>query len=94
MFHTERSEKFTPRSLHKVVERIGTRASVADCYPHRIRHSAAIMMLRNGMDPLTLQRVLRHTTLQMTMRYVELNTEDLQKAHLTASPMMSLHRAK
>lgn len=92
LFHTERSERFTPRSLHKLVERLGKRAGVADCYPHRIRHTAAIMMLRNGMDPLTLQRVLGHTTLQMTMRYVALNTQDLQNAHLTASPMGGLIR--
>jgi integrase/recombinase XerD len=86
VFHTERSEKFTPRSLHKLVERVGVRASVKDCYPHRFRHSAAITMLRNGMDPFTLQRVLGHTSLTMTLRYVALNTADLQSAHILASP--------
>jgi integrase/recombinase XerD len=94
LFHTERSEKFNPRSLHKLIERIGKRAQVEQCYPHRFRHTAAITMLRNGMDPLTLQRVLGHATLQMTLRYVALNTSDLQKAHATASPMMNLLRAK
>lgn len=94
LFHTERSSKFNPRSLHKLMERIGQRAHVEQCYPHRFRHTAAINMLRNGMDPLTLQRVLGHTTLQMTMKYVALNTTDLQNAHATASPMMNLLRSK
>ncbi|WMT56518.1 tyrosine-type recombinase/integrase [Truepera radiovictrix] len=92
VFHTERSERFTPRSLHKLIERIGNRAAVDDCYPHRLRHSAAITMLRNGMDPLTLQRMLGHTSLNMTMRYVALNTTDLQNAHAVASPLANLMR--
>lgn len=94
LFHTERSEKFTPRSLHKLIERIGVKAGVDDCYPHRIRHSAAITMVRNGMDVLTLQRVLGHSSLDMTMRYVALNTTDLQNAHAVASPLVNLLRGK
>lgn len=51
-------------------------------------------MVRNGMDVLTLQRVLGHSSLDMTMRYVALNTTDLQNAHAVASPLVNLLRGK
>lgn len=77
VFHTERSERFTPPSLHKFIQRVGTRAGVDDCYPHRLRHSTAITMLSNGLGSLMPQRVLGHTSPSMTLRYVALNTTDL-----------------
>jgi integrase/recombinase XerD len=90
MFVSRQAEQLTRHSLHKMLVRIADRASVERCSPHRIRHTAALAMVRNGMDPLTLKRVLGHASLEMTMRYVNLNTADLQSSHAAASPIMRL----
>jgi integrase/recombinase XerD len=39
---------------------------------HTLRHTFASRSLKNGMDPITLQRMLRHESLQMTQRYVNM----------------------
>jgi integrase/recombinase XerD len=48
---------------------------------HSFRHSFATNYIRQGGDVLMLQRILGHTSLTMTMRYVHLQTEDLRAVH-------------
>ena len=48
---------------------------------HVLRHTFAVNYVRNGGDVFRLQRVLGHTTLDMTRRYVDLQTADLQAVH-------------
>jgi len=57
--------------------------------PYDLRHSFALHSLRNGMNPFALQRILGHTDLTMTKRYLALTQEDLQKEHEKTSPVNS-----
>jgi integrase len=55
-------------------------ANIKDCTLHDLRHTYATNFLRRGGDVATLSKILGHTTLQMTMRYVNLVAEDIKKA--------------
>ncbi len=48
---------------------------------HAFRHTFAVNYLRRGGSVFHLQKVLGHSTLQMTRRYANLMTEDLQAVH-------------
>ncbi len=54
---------------------------------HRLRHTFATNFVRNGGGVFPLQRILGHSTVQMTMRYVMLAEDDLREAHKKASPI-------
>jgi len=54
---------------------------------HRLRHTFAVSFLKNGGNVFALQKLLGHTDLDMTKRYVTLLDEDLREAHAKASPL-------
>lgn len=47
--------------------------------PHRLRHSFATEMLRLGVSLPALMQLLGHTALGMTLRYVQVTQQDLQR---------------
>lgn len=46
---------------------------------HRYRHTFAKLYIVNGGDAMSLQRILQHSTMEMTKRYVKLYATDLQR---------------
>lgn len=48
--------------------------------PHKLRHTAATLMLQNGVDVRTLQEVLGHENLNTTQIYTHLGGQELKKA--------------
>lgn len=58
---------------------------------HVLRHSFASHFIMNGGDILTLQKILGHSSLVMTMRYAHLAPEHLNYA-IKFNPLSSLRR--
>lgn len=56
---------------------------------HILRHTFASHFMMAGGDILTLQRILGHSSIQVTMRYAHLSPSHLQAA-LTLSPLSQL----
>jgi integrase/recombinase XerD len=48
---------------------------------HAFRHTFAVNYLRRGGSVFHLQKVLGHSSLEMTRKYANLVTDDLQKIH-------------
>lgn len=55
-------------------------------HPHAFRHTFASNYIANGGHPAYLQRLLGHTTSEMTNRYVHLVDADAKTDHHKASP--------
>lgn len=90
LFLNKRHGALTPSGLIQLVKRIAKKSGVQGVHPHRFRHSSALHFLRNGGDALTLQRILGHSTLDMTNKYVAMLSDDLTRVHSTASPVKNL----
>lgn len=90
LFVSKRNTHLTPSGLHQLIRRIAAKAGIEGVHPHRFRHSSALHFLRNGGDALTLQRILGHTTLDMTNKYVAMLSDDISRVHATASPVKNL----
>jgi site-specific recombinase XerD len=92
LFLTKDGRKMTKGRIETIVKKYGEKAGIRGirCSPHTLRHTAAVTFLRNGGDVFSLQRMLGHSSLEMTRHYCELADVDVKKAHLTASPVDNL----
>ena len=58
--------------------------------PHDFRRATALQLLRNGADVVSVSRLLGHSGLQVTTRYLAQLESDLQRVHRAHSPVDSL----
>ena len=80
------------KMVETMMKRHGKKAKLTGvrCSPHTLRHTAAISFLRNGGDLFSLQRILGHSSLEMTRRYCAVSDIDVKRIHTTASPVDNL----
>ena len=78
----------TVNALQSVVERASRRAGVPRATCHLLRHTFATnYLVREVGDPLRLQQILGHTTLEMVRHYVALANVQQSLIERRASPM-------
>ena len=89
LFLNRDGRPLTKNRVASIMKRHGTMAGLTGirCSPHTLRHTFAINYLRNGGDVFSLQKILGHSSLEMTKRYCELANVDIKKAHAIASPV-------
>jgi site-specific recombinase XerD len=85
--NTSDDSPISRRHLATHLRRLGERAGVPGCHPHRFRHTFAINYLRNGGDVFTLQSLLGHTSLDMVRKYLKLAQADIADTHRRAGPV-------
>lgn len=62
--------------------------------PYTLRHSFSTIYLKLGGNAFNLQKMLGHTTMTMTRRYVVVSQNDLHNQHEIASPLNILINQK
>lgn len=84
LFATRNGTKPTQRNLSRDFKLLCKRVGVAGvrCSFHTLRHSFAVGYLRAGGNLFYLSKILGHTSVKTTERYLQsLGIEDLQKVH-------------
>ena len=66
-------------------------AALRSANPHRFRHTFAVLYLRNGGDPYTLQILLGHSDISTVRIYLSIAQSDLDAKHRLASPVERLN---
>jgi site-specific recombinase XerD len=90
LFCNAKGHALDQRNVQRILERIGDRVGV-HVSPHLIRHTAASDRALSGMPAFLLQRLLGHTTIQMTEKYVHLvDSERLRLVSRQHSPLDSM----
>ena len=82
LFTTRQRTRISPSTVEKMVKKYLMLAGLdADKYSvHKLRHSAATMMYKSGVDIRTLQTVLGHDNLNTTMVYTHIDDADVRDA--------------
>lgn len=92
LFLTRDGRALTKNRVDSLMKHYGEKAGLTGvrCPSHTLRHTFAVSYLRNGDDVFSLQRILGHSSLEMTRRYCELADTDIKEAHAIASPVDNL----
>jgi len=80
MFQTRFGNRMCGPGMRSIFPRLVARVGFL-VTPHILRRTFARHSLRNGMDLITLQRLMGHSDPSMTARYIRLVTEDLVAEH-------------
>ena len=90
LFLTVAGDPVCRDSVNKIIQRLAKRAGIPRLHAHLLRHTFAVRYLINGGDVFTLQKILGHTTLEMTRKYVTLASGDVKEKHRQYSPVDNL----
>lgn len=74
-------QRLSKRGLEYIVNCIGDRAGVPDCYPHRFRRTLATRLLQRGMPVEQVQKILGHTKIETTLIYAMVSDMDIKINH-------------
>ncbi len=85
LFITRKHTRITTAAVHKLVKKHLLTAGLDSTQysSHKLRHTAATLMLQNGVDVRTLQEVLGHEHLNTTQIYTHIDNEDLRIAAMS-----------
>jgi len=78
---------YGPYAIHNLVRRAGAKAGVSGRhFAHRWRHTSATSLVRRGEDIHVVQRLMGHSNITTTARYLHLSDADLSAAVDRAFP--------
>lgn len=92
VFTTAYSKKLSENAVKCMFKRLKEVMNFKSCRvsAHTFRHTFANKCLLSGMDVFTLQRLLRHSKLDMTMRYVNVFGHAMKEINDRHNPLNSL----
>ncbi|MBQ9662875.1 MAG: tyrosine recombinase XerC [Oscillospiraceae bacterium] len=92
LFISQKNCRFGARGIEQMLDKKLKLAGLdASRYsPHKLRHTAATLMLKNGVDTRALQEVLGHSNLNTTQIYTHLDNAALREAAM-ANPIGRKH---
>ena len=86
--------RISKAAVHKLVKKhlLAAGLDATQYSSHKLRHTAATLMLQNGVDVRTLQEVLGHDHLNTTQIYTHVDNDDLRAA-ARANPLGRVKKA-
>lgn len=88
LFISQKNGRFGARGIQQMLEKklLAAGLDASRYSPHKLRHTAATLMLKNGVDTRALQEVLGHSSLNTTQIYTHLDNAALHEAAM-ANPI-------
>jgi len=78
-----------PNTVNRVMRRLVRVAGVGNVTPHQLRHTFATQLVRSGVDIRTIQELLGHANITMTVKYLHSDTRTKAAAVRTLAHLLS-----
>lgn len=80
LFLSRKRRRLSVDAVQSLVKRAARRAGLTPVSPHKLRHTAASLMLGHGVDIRTISEVLGHSSISSTQIYTHLQSAQLIEA--------------
>lgn len=80
LFLNSNDKRIGQSGVERMIRELGEKHNI-EAYPHKFRRTFATRMVRKGMPIDQVQQLLGHTSLEVTLRYVESDEESLKRVH-------------
>lgn len=81
LFHNRWKNRLGNGGVRSILNALGTRAGVDNVHPHRFRRTFASGLAARGMNVQEIQKLLGHSDINTTMRYVSINENMIQNSY-------------
>ena len=81
LFAGKKNQRWSKAAIEKCLKNMGKRAEVQNVHPHRFRRTFATNALNKGMPLQYVQRILGHTSMDTTLIYCVIDTENMKIEH-------------
>lgn len=68
-------------TIEASIRKLGKRAGVEKCHPHRFRRTGATLALRRGMPIEQVSKLLGHESIETTQIYLDISEQEIASAH-------------
>jgi len=72
-------EPLSSRQLERIINKYADKAGINNSFPHKWRHSFAVYGLKQGMTLRSIQKLLGHSSLTVTQKYLQLTDDDIKR---------------
>jgi integrase/recombinase XerD len=88
VFTTNYGEPLNEKTIQKALSKYAEKAKIdRSVSPHVLRHNFATMSANNGMSVFHLMKMLGHSDIKTTRKYVQVSDSDLFEQHRMYSPL-------
>lgn len=80
LFLSQKGTRLTRQTVAKIVKQINVASGLnkGSITPHKLRHTSATIMYKNGADIRSLQQILGHTSVSTTQIYTHVEDKEIQ----------------
>ena len=73
-----------------ILKRISKTLEIPNLSPHKLRHTYATTLLKNGATIGVLRLLMGHSSLAITHRYLDYTSDELENVNTTLNPLSKL----
>lgn len=81
LFYNKNHDPLDPGGVRFILNQLAKRAAVINVHPHRFRRTFATGLARRGMSLQEIQRLMGHSNINTTMKYICLDESKVQASY-------------
>ena len=81
LFLSQKGNRISKRTVEDIISKITIKSGIdKNITPHKLRHTCATNLKKNGVDILTIQKILGHESVSTTQIYAHVDMDDVREA--------------